>query len=125
VISGQVNVHREAVVALVVQGPSGQSREIEAVIDTGFTGRITLPPDLIAALSLPFRGRGSVILGDGRESAFDIFEAGVLWDGKLRQVAVDAADTEPLVGMRLLQGYELAIQVVPGGTVSIRPLFFS
>ena len=58
-------------------------------------------------------------------TTFDIFEASVLWDGKLRQVAVDEADTEPLVGMRLLQGHELAIQIIPGGTVSIRPLLLS
>lgn len=124
-ITGHVNTEREAIVSLVVRGPEGQEQTVEAIIDTGFTGRITLPPYLITALGLQYRGRGWVVLGDGSESQFEIFEAGVVWEGKLRQVAVDAADTEPLVGMSLLDGHELAIQVVPGGTVSIRSLFLS
>lgn len=124
-ITGHVNTDREAVVSVVVRGSEGQEQTVEAIIDTGFTGRITLPPHLIAALGLQYRGQGWVVLGDGSESQFDIFEAGVVWGGKLLLVAVEAAETEPLVGMRLLAGHELAIQVVPGGTVSIRPLLLS
>jgi predicted aspartyl protease len=37
-ITGVVNVNREAVIRLAVAGPSGQQQEIEAIIDTGFTG---------------------------------------------------------------------------------------
>ncbi len=37
-ILGVVNDAYEAVIYLTVQGPSGQAREVEAVIDTGFTG---------------------------------------------------------------------------------------
>ena len=34
-IAGVVNAAYEAVVILAVQSPSGQTREIEAVVDTG------------------------------------------------------------------------------------------
>ena len=37
-IHGVVNAAYEAVIPLTVQGPAGQTRDIEAVIDTGFTG---------------------------------------------------------------------------------------
>ncbi len=33
---------------------------------------------------------------------------------------VDAADTEPLVGMALMYGYELNVQIVDGGAVTLR-----
>lgn len=124
-ISGYVNARREALLSLMVRGPKGRERTVEAIIDTGFTGRITLPPDLIAALELPFVGRGSALLGDGSRIEYNSFEVIVVWDGKLRHVLVDEADTEPLVGMRLLSGHELAIEVAPGGSVSIRPLYLS
>lgn len=124
-ISGYVNARREALLSLVVRGPKGQEQTVEAVIDTGFTGRITLPPDLISALELPFIGRGWAVLGDGRRIEYNSFEVVVVWDGKLRHIVADEADTEPLVGMRLLAGHDLAIQVVPGGNVSIRPLLLS
>jgi hypothetical protein len=34
----------------------------------------------------------------------------VLWDGQQRYVEADAVDTTPLVGMSLLDGYDLHIQ---------------
>jgi hypothetical protein len=45
-----------------------------------------------------------------------------MWDGALRRTIVDEAGTDPLVGMKLLAGYELTIQVVPGGRVTIAAL---
>jgi clan AA aspartic protease len=125
VIVGRVNSDREAVVSLVVQGSQGQTRQIDAVVDTGFTGLLTLPPELIAELDLPLRAQGRAVLGDGREITFDMFKAHVIWDGRTYRIDVDAADTVPLVGMGLLENQELCIQVVLGGSVSIRALFIS
>jgi len=62
------------------------------------------------------------LLADGTTSLFDIYEATVLWDGTPRRVAVDAADIDPLVGMRLLDGYELTVQAIVGGQVRIQAL---
>ena len=107
-IAGTVNVYREAIIKLVVSGPRGHE-EISTVVDTGFNGFLTLPPSLITTLCLPFRRRGRAILADGNESLFDIYEATVLWDGQLRRVAVDVVDTDSLIGMALLYGYELTI----------------
>lgn len=56
-IAGVVNAAYEAVVTLAVQGPDGQTRDIDAVIDTGFGGFLTLPPALVAELGLPYKGR--------------------------------------------------------------------
>ena len=53
---------------------------------------------------------------------FDIYEVTVLWDGSLRRIAVDEASTAPLVGMALLHGYELSVQVRNGGSVTIKAL---
>ncbi len=97
-------------------------REIEAVIDTGFNGSLTLPPSLIEALSLPFRRRDRAILGDGSETFFDTHEATVLWDGRSLAIAVDAADSMPLIGTSLLDGYELTVRFVDGGNVLIKAL---
>jgi len=121
-ITGVVTPFYQATIGLLVRGPTGQAQELEAVIDTGFDGALTLPSANIIALGLPWRRRGRALLADGTESVFDIYEATVMWDGILRRVAVDAADIAPLIGMRLLDGYELTIQATVGGQVTIKAL---
>ena len=46
-IEGEVNAAYEAVVTLPLQDPEGKARDIEAVVDTGYNGFLTLPPGLI------------------------------------------------------------------------------
>lgn len=121
-IIGMVTAFRQATIRLTVRGLTGQEQEVGAVIDTGFDGALTLPAALIAALGLPWRRRGRALLANGSECLFDVYEATVLWDGAPRRVAVDAADIDPLVGMLLLYGYELTVQAMEGGQVTIKAL---
>lgn len=118
-IQGAVNAALEAVLPLTVQGSGGRSREVEAVIDTGFSGFLTLPSALVAALGLAFDGVGWAVLADGTEARFDVYDATLLWDGRPRRVYVYAAETIPLVGMRLLESHSLYVEVESGGRVAI------
>ncbi len=118
-IQGAVNTAYEPIVSLTVQGPSGRSQEIEAVVDTGYNGFLTLPPALVTELGLVYRDRGRAILADGSEAFFDIYDVAVLWDSGLRNTRAGAADTTPLVGMRMLDGHDLSIRVRTGGRVVI------
>jgi len=121
-ISGVVTDDRQAVIHLTVRGPAGQEQEIEAIIDTGFDGSLSLPPSIVVQLGLPWRQRGRALLADGSESVFDIYEATADWDGEARRIVVDEVETVPLIGMSLLEGYELTIQVQRGGNVTLRAL---
>ena len=113
---------REGRLRVTVRGPHGETQKIDAVIDTGFTAFLTLPPLLIDRLHLRWRTSGRGILADGTERLFNIYEATVMWNRKLRSVFVSEAETTPLIGMTLLEGYELNMQIRPGGKVTIRPL---
>ena len=119
-IEGVVNAAYEPVVVLAVQGPSGQASEIEAIIDTGFTGFLTVTPALATALGLALEGTSRAILADGSEVTFDVYDVAVLWDGQPKYVLADAADTTPLVGMRMLDRHNLNIDVEDGGRVVIQ-----
>jgi len=121
-IRGVVNARHEAVVGLRVRGPVGGELDFDAVIDTGFTGSLTLPSAAVTALGLVRQSGGSVVLGDGSVRHFDVFAAEVEWDGNWRPVLVSAIGDEVLVGMRLLAGHELRVAVVPGGPVEISPI---
>ena len=119
-IEGVVNTHYEAVVSLSLQGPGGQLQEVEAVVDTGYNGYLTLPPSLVARLGLSRRSHGQANLADGSVAYFDYYGVTVLWDGKMRDVDAGEMDSSPLVGMRLLYGHDLGILVRHGGRVVIQ-----
>ena len=51
-IAGTVNAAREARIPLTLRAPLGTTHEIDALIDTGFDGFLTLPPSVIVALGL-------------------------------------------------------------------------
>ena len=121
-IHGLVIQETQAVVRLTVRGPEGQESAVDAVIDTGFDGSVTLPSGSIQTLGLTWRGRGRALLADGSQSIFDTYEGIVIWDDEVRRIQVDEADIDPLVGMILMKGYELRIQVVPGGSVTLERL---
>lgn len=122
-IVGRVEPGLDAILQLTIQGPTGQEVKIEAVVDTGFNGWLTLPPTLIHQLDLSWQQFGQALLADGSHSLFGIYEGIIVWDGQPRTILVDEADTmPPLVGMALLQGFELTIQVRPHGMVTIQPL---
>ena len=119
-IQGAVNDAYEPIVRFAVQGPLGQSREIEAVVDTGYNGYLMLTPELVSDLGLPFVTASRAFLADGREAIFDVYGVTVLWDGNNRQVDAYVSDATPLVGMRLLHGHNLNIEVMNGGAVAIK-----
>ena len=119
-IEGIVNADYEAVITLSLRGPTGLEREVSAVVDTGFNSFITLPPELVAELDLPFAMQGHAILADGQEASFDIYGATVLWDGQPRYVDTYMVDATPLVGMMLLDRHNLNIEVENGGRVVIQ-----
>lgn len=121
-ITGFVTDEREALIRLTVFGPTGESAEVKALIDTGSDGFLTLPPELIDRLQLPWLQSGHAILAGGTETIFDIHSGSVVWGSVTRRVAIDVIDSAPLVGMALLAEHEITIQVTPGGGVAIRPI---
>ena len=119
-IEGVVNAAYEAVVSLSLQGADGRTQEIEAVVDTGYTGFLTLPFTLVDELGLPFAYVGRAFLANDDEVEFDVHDVTVLWDGQPREVRAAATGSTPLVGMMLLDGHDLNIQVRDGGRVVIQ-----
>jgi len=120
-MNGKVHAN-EARIPLTVRGPENKSTEVEAIIDTGFSGWLTLPKPMVEWLGLPLIGPGFAQLGNGSIADFDVYEVEVWWNRRYWRIFVDESPTVPLVGMSLLKDCELNIQVRQGGKVSIKPL---
>lgn len=121
-MQGVVTLRREATLTVVVGNSNQQLQAIETVIDTGFTGFLSLPSTIIATLNLPWSASDIVTLGDGSETLFDLYTAIVIWDGQYRDIYIAESETEPLLGMAMLYGYRLQVDAVEGGIVKIEAL---
>ena len=120
-IVGKVTTDLEVVIELVVVGLNRQEN-IEAVVDTGFSGYLALPSDLINRLKLRRIDNQAVILGDGTEVVLEKYLLAVLWHGKEHNVSALQTDGGPLVGMSLLYGSRVILDVISDGDVSINAL---
>lgn len=121
-IEGTVNDYLEAVVRLSLRGPTGQVRDVDAVIDTGFSGYLTLPPTIAEELRLPFLSLGHAILANGEEETFNVYSVAVVWDGAAKFLEAGAMGLDLLIGMALLEAHSLHIEVADGGTVVIQAM---
>ncbi len=121
-MQGVVNLQREATLTVIVGNSNQQLQAIETVIDTGFTGFLSLPSAIIATLNLPWSASDIVTLGDGSETLFDLYTGVVIWDGQYHDIYIAESETEPLLGMAMLYGYRLQVDAVEGGIVKIEAL---
>jgi predicted aspartyl protease len=63
----------EARIRLKVTGRRRREHEVEAVIDSGYSGSLTLPPALIKSLGLRWRSVDRATLADGSTCVFQAF----------------------------------------------------
>ena len=94
---------------------------IEFVIDTGFTGSLTLPPDAVTAMGLPWLAERTANVADNRDVLVAVHAATILWHGAERIVPVLALGRRPLVGTALLDGSYLGVEFTDNGPVAVTP----
>ena len=109
----------EAVIRLGVRGSTGRTLQVEAVIDTGFTDTLSLRPQDIDDLRLPWLGHVEATLADETKTTADVYTGEVLWDDESRRITIAAIETTLLVGMKLMKNYRLTLDVIPGGPLRL------
>lgn len=118
-MKGRVLTHH-ALLNVPFRFPNLPDLAIEFVVDTGFTGFLTLPPAVVLRLNLPFIRRIPANLADDSTIRIDVHVATILWDGVARDVEVLATGRRPLLGTLILDGHELNVQFTDSGVVTIQ-----
>ncbi|MFN9671971.1 MAG: clan AA aspartic protease [Microcystis sp.] len=113
-MQGRVNQGCEAMLAIAVRN-NETMQIVDAVIDTGFSGFITLTSVIISILVFFWEVRDLATLCDGTFCTFEVYIGLVIWDGQYREIYINESETVPLIGMQLLRGYDLRIQAIEGG----------
>ena len=118
-IRGRVSQALDPLITIEVRDADGGLEPLEVILDTGFTGHLTLPRDSIQRLRLTYSGRRTVILASGQMIGIDAYTAVVSWGGQHRDVVVLESISESLVGMSLLQGSRVTLDIRVGGVVLV------
>ena len=106
-----------AIVPVAIADSSGRLWPVEAIIDTGFVGDIALPPNIIRRLELIRMDSMNFVLAHGESARLNRYQGSLLWHDRLRNIAVTEAYDVPLIGIRLLSGSRVTMDVSPGGEV--------
>jgi len=87
-----------------------KSSLLEAILDTGFDGYLSLPINIAVTLGIELTAIIPVEYADGRRSQELVFSVKVDFDGKQESVPVTlTAGAEALAGTALLAKYELRV----------------
>lgn len=120
-MTGIVNERNQAMLWVQVRGAKTTS-EVEAVLDTGFNGFLTLSASVVAELGLTLLDAVPTMLATGDEVLLSVFGATVEWDGQERQIFVLEAEGDALLGMALLENQRVTLEVRAGGRIGIEAL---
>ena len=120
-ITGRV-INRHALLPVIFRQPDAADLSIEFVVDTGFTGFLTLPPPVVEALQLSYLEDISANLANDSTVAIAVHVATIVWNGVQRDVRVLATGRRPLIGTALLDGHVLMAQFIEDGLVSVSDL---
>ena len=118
-IRGRVNPYRQALITIDIVDAKGTMQSVEVILDTGFTGYLTLPPDSIRSFGLPFAGYRTFELANGESFNFNTYVATVSWHGRLSDAQVLQSDSAPLLGMDMLWDSSIRMEAWTGGEVII------
>ena len=118
-IRGIVNDRLELKVVVEISNEDGTFEAVEAVLDTGFGGDLTLPLDTVERLGLKYSRRVPLILAGDQRLECVVYRGFARWFGRVREIHVIAAEGQPLLGMTLLAGCKITIRVRPGGEALI------
>ena len=121
---GRLSNHRSAACFKTVANITERHRTLTlgAVVDTAFTGYLTLPLDSIKELGLVLRGTQPAVLANGTVGQFSVYAGMVTWNGQERLTVIFESDSDPLIGMAMLWGSRLTVDAQEGGDVVIEGL---
>lgn len=117
----------------VILGPGGQIpsvpielfsrgrllRLVDAMLDTGFSGAVSLPLRVVEELRLERTGDQLINLADGSEIRVGAYVGFIGFSGRRYRCAVLATGDVPTVGMHLMKGMKVCFEAVEGGAIEI------
>lgn len=109
-------------ITLEIINAEGRPCPVEMVLDTGFSGYLTLPTETIRELGLSPLGWRTLELDGVSLSEFEAYLAAVSLQGHLTDVLALRSDGAPLMGMGLPWGDRIALHAIAAEEINIQEL---
>ena len=107
---------------LDIAGPKGDQEHVTALVDTGFTEWLTLPPETIEQLGLNRVSEETLTFGNLTRQAIDVYEVHIFWISEWFTVLAHELPGEPAIGMELLRGHRLEFDALRDADVDVEPV---
>ena len=119
-MTGVVDDHGRALLRVTFRHPTtGVSQDFDSWIDTAYTGELSLPLNVIAALGLQQKAFVTIRQAAGSAISIETYTCLVDWFGQSREVeALFTSARFPLLGVHLLADHKLTIDY-PARTVTL------
>lgn len=86
--------------------------EVNCLVDTGFSGRISLPEKYLPLIKSPSKWRQSFELADGSEVEFNLYKLKVCFGNKTKIVsAIFSKSDGVLLGIEFLNGFRFLLDL--------------
>jgi clan AA aspartic protease len=121
VIIGRVTERDEASVPLILLDEYDLPVKVDVLVDTGFTGYLALSNDVVQQLQLPQVDEEEVDLADSSTTVLALYKVTVMWHDEPNTLTAYAVAGRSLIGMKLLRGSLVTLEVIEDGTVMIEP----
>ena len=121
-IVGSINDNGDPTIPIRVLDANGHVHRIVAVVDTGFNGYLSLLPHQIQELGLGAPRSIDMTVATDATFRLNSYPGIVLWHGERLPVVVVESEGTPLVGLALLWGSLLTVEITEHGAVTISPL---
>jgi len=121
-VNGRVDADLQIWLPVELVDISGTSHSVEAVLDTGFDGSLSLPRQMLDRLGWEPDLPVNVTMANGQSAVWDTWEGSVIWHTRSRDILVFEVEQAPLLGMELMSGSRLTVEAIGGGDVLIEEL---
>ena len=117
---GQVNSRYQAMISLTMYTANGAEITFpDVLIDTGSDAEVVASASVIQLLGLYYLEPIDLLQADDEAVTVAMFLGEILWNGSRRRVKVVRTGESLLIGMGLLRGHQMNMDIRPGGSVQI------
>ena len=114
-LTGSIQFNRPLIEIAIGHGQNVQ--RVPALVDTGFTGELKMPPEIARGLEVTIEEVRTVTMGNAVAVPHGVGRTQVSLDGLQKEVRVLVGDGPTVIGISLMRNFGFKLTVIPSENV--------